>query len=281
MCRLLGVSPSGYYAWCRRQPSDHQVADAWLAERLELLWKRSRKTAGAPRLQVRLRREYGVSVGRKRVARLMRRRGLAGCHRRRRVATTRRDQRQRPAPDLVARDFNPGEPNRLWTADITYVPTGQGWLYLAVVLDAFSRRVVGWSMSNRLIAKVVLDALNMAIWRRRPGRGLVHHSDQGSQYTSFAFGARMREAGIDASMGSVGDCFDNAVTEAFFATLETELIDRTSWPSRNAARVDLVDYIEGFYNADRLHSAADYYPPNEYEQRYHHGLIQPKKEPVH
>jgi transposase InsO family protein len=128
---------------------------------------------------------------------------------------------------------------------------------------------------------VVLDALNMAIWRRRPGRGLGHHSDQGSQYPSFAFGARMREAGIDASMGSVGDCFDNAVTEAFFATWETELIDPTSWPSRNAARVDLVDSIEGFHNADRLHSATDSYPPNEHEQRSHHSLTQPTKEPIH
>jgi putative transposase len=195
----------------------------------------------------------------------MRAAGLAGVSRRRWISTTRRAERARPAPDLVERDFSSDGPDRLWVADITYVPTWAGFLYLAVVLDAFSRRVVGWAMANHLRTQLVLDALDMALWQRRPN-GVIHHSDQGSQYTSIAFGNRCREGGVRPSMGSVGDAYDNALCESFFATLECELIDRRRFRSQVEARIAIFTFLEGWYNPRRRHSALGYLSPIDYER---------------
>ena len=213
-------------------------------------------------------RDIGTRCSRKRVARLMRAAGLEGVHRRRRTRTTIRDRDGAPAPDLVERVFSASRPDTLWVADITYIPTWQGFLYVAVVIDAFSRRVVGWSMAGHLRTELILGALDMAISRRRPDKGLIHHSDRGTQYTSIAFGRRCREAGIALSMGSTGDCFDNAMAESFFASLETELIDRASFRTRADARLAVFDYIEAFYNPRRRHSAIGYLSPAEFERRY-------------
>jgi putative transposase len=268
LCRVLGVSRAGYYGWTRRPPSARAVADQALLEQIRQVHELSRGTYGAPRIHAELRLDHGVHVGRKRVARLMRTAGLIGCQRRRGRGLTRRDPQAAPAPDLVERSFAAPAPDRLWTADITYVPTWSGWLYLAVVLDVFSRRVVGWAMADHLRTELVLDALDMAIWNRRPAAGLIHHSDQGSQYTSLAFGRRCREAGITPSMGSVGDAYDNAITESFFATLECELLDRTRFATRTQARMAVFDYLEGFYNPRRRHSALGYLSPADYQRRH-------------
>jgi putative transposase len=268
MCRVLGVSPSGYWAWSKRPPSRRARADAILAARISEIHAASRGTYGAPRVQAELRFEDDLRVGRKRVARLMRAAGLEGVHRRRFVRTTVRDETAAPAPDLVRRSFSAPGPDRLWVADITYLPTWQGFLYLAAVVDAFSRRVVGWSMAGHLRTSLIVDAMDMAIARRRPTAGLVHHSDRGTQYTSFAFGRRARDAGIALSMGSTGDAYDNALAESFFASLETELIDRSSWRTRADARLAVFDYIEAFYNPTRRHSSLGQLSPVEYERRY-------------
>ena len=223
MCRLLGVSPSGYYAWVKRQPSRRAQSDTALTAEIHAAHAGSRGTYGAPRVQAELAAK-GIHIGRKRVARLMSQAGLAGVSRRKFVTTTVKGA-GRQAPDLVERNFTAEAPNRLWVADITYIPTWAGFLYLAVVLDAFSRRIVGWAMATTLAKQLVLDALNMALLVRQPS-GVIHHSDQGSQYTSIEFGHRCREAGVRPSMGSVGDAYDNAMCESFFATLECELLDR-------------------------------------------------------
>ena len=229
MCRVLGVSSSGYYAWAKRTPSARAISDAALIERIGAIHAASHGTYGSPRVQAEL-AESGLRVSRKRVARLMKAASLAGVSRRRFVTTTVRDG-GRQAPDLVERAFKAEAPNRLWVADITYIPTWSGFLYLAIVLDVFSRRIVGWSMSLTLHADVVLAALNMALAVRKP-KSVIHHSDQGSQYTSIAFGNRCREAGVRPSMGSVGDAYDNAMAESFFATLECELLDRRRFKTR-------------------------------------------------
>ncbi len=267
MCRLLGVSTSGYSAWRSRLPSARSHADHALSQQICLIHERSRGTYGMPRVWAELRYE-GVYCSRKRVARLLRRAGLQGCHRRKGPRTTRRRPGAAPAPDLVKRHFAAAAPDQLWVADITYVSTWMGFLYLAVVLDAYSRRVVGWAMAEHLRTELVVEAVEMALWRRRPSDGVIHHSDQGSQYTSLAFGRRLRDAGMMASMGSRGDCFDNAMAESFFATLECELLARQRFPTRNAARLALFDYIEGFYNSHRRHSALDYLSPAAYERRW-------------
>jgi putative transposase len=267
MCRVLGVSTSGYYAWRRRQPSARELSDAALLEKIRAIHRESRGTYGAPRVQVEL-VERGVRVSRKRVARLMKQAGLVGVHRRRPVRTTTRNPDAGPAPDLVQREFTASAPDRLWVADITYVPTWAGFLYLAVVLDTFSRRIVGWAMASHLRTELVLEALNMAIFQRKP-LGVIHHSDQGTQYTSIDFGKRCKQAGVRPSMGSVGDCYDNAMCESFFATLECELIDRQSFRSHAEARTAIFDFIEGWYNPRRRHSGIDYCSPLEFERRYH------------
>lgn len=224
MAQVLGVSVSGFYAFKNRKPSPRTIQDEVLSKHITRIHTQSRGTYGAPRIRAEL-LEEGVAVSRKRVARLMRALGLRGVHRRKWPVTTKRSARARPAPDLVQRDFTAQAPNELWVADITYVPTTAGFLYLSVVLDVFSRRVVGWAMETHLRTELVLDALEMAVKQRKP-TAVVHHSDQGSQYTSIAFGEACRKAGIRPSMGSVGDCYDNALCESFFATLECELIDR-------------------------------------------------------
>jgi putative transposase len=272
MCRVLGVSPSGFWAWSKRPPSERAQADAALTGEIRRIHVRSRGTYGVPRVHAELRYD-GTRCSRKRVARLMRADGLAGVHRRRAVRTTVRDRDAAPAPDLVNRSFQASGPDRLWVADITYVPTWAGFLYVAVVVDVFSRLVVGWSMAGHMRTELILDALDMAISRRRPGDGLVHHSDRGTQYTSLAFGRRAREAGIALSMGSVGDAYDNAMAESFFASLETELLDRTGFRTRADARLAVFDYIEAFYNPIRRHSALAYLSPAEFERRYRSNPI--------
>jgi putative transposase len=268
LCRVLGVARAGYYAWAARPPSARTVADQALTEQIRQIHARSRGTYGAPRVHAELRLGLEVRVGRKRVARLMRSAGILGVHRRRRHGLTRRDPAATPAPDLVERRFTPPAPDRLWVADITQQRTDEGWLYLAVVLDAFSRRIVGWSMAEHLRTELVLDALDMAIAQRNPGPGLVHHSDHGCQYTSLAFGRRLQRADLVASMGTIGDALDNAVAESFFATLECELLDRYDWPTRQALRTAVFDFIEVFYNRQRRHSTLDYLTPTDYEQQH-------------
>ena len=272
MCRVLGVSTSGYYAWLARAPSARATSDAALIERIGAIHAASRGTYGSPRIHAEV-AANGSAVGRKRVARLMKRAGLRGVCRRRFVTTTVRDG-ARQAPDLVDRSFVAAAPNVLWVADITYVPTWSGFLYLAIVLDVFSRRVVGWSMSTTLQTELVLAALNMAIAVRKP-RGVIHHSDQGSQYTSLAFGKRCREMGVLPSMGSVGDAYDNAMAESFFATLECELLARHGFKTQAEARTAIFQFIEGFYNPRRRHSALGYLAPVEFERRHAAQTVSP------
>jgi len=264
MSRTLGVSRSGFYAWRERAASARSKADAAVTERIKAIHKASRETYGAPRIHAELIDE-GIHVGRKRVERLMKAAGIAGVSRRKGARTTFRDDRVRPACDLVDRNFHAEGPNRLWVADITYVPTWAGFLYLAVVLDAFSRRIVGWAMGHDLKAQLVLDALNMALTQRRPV-DVIHHSDQGSQYTAIAFGLRCKEAGVRPSMGSVGDAYDNAMCESFFATLECELLDRRKFRTKAEARMAVFQFIEGWYNPGRRHSALGYQSPINYER---------------
>ena len=266
VCRALGVSASGYYAWQARPLSARAQTDRALLERIRTIHDRSRGTYGAPRIHAELAAE-GVHIGRKRVARLMQAAGVAGVSRRAFVTTTRRDLAARPAPDLVQRTFTADGPDRLWVADITYIATWAGFLFLAVVLDAWSRRVVGWAMAAHLRTELVLDALNMAIGQRRP-TAVIHHSDQGCQYTSIAFGQRCREAGVRPSMGSVGDAYDNALCESFFATLECELLDRRRFATQVEARLAVFEFIEGWYNPHRRHSALDYESPISYEKKH-------------
>jgi putative transposase len=264
MCRVLGVSPSGYYAWRKRPLSTRARGNVELTVHIEGIHRLSRGTYGAPRIHAEL-AARGFPVGHNRVARLMRNAGVQGVSRRKPCHTTVRDATARPAPDLVDRHFTAPGPDRLWVADITYVPTGAGFLYLAVVLDAWSRRVVGWAMAAHLRTELVLAALDMAVAQRRP-TDVIHHSDHGCQYTSLAFGRRCREAGVRPSMGSVGDAYDNAMCESFFATLECELLDRERFRSQADARLALFDFIEGWYNPRRRHSALDYLSPMMYER---------------
>ncbi len=264
MCRVLGVSESGYHGWRIRPPSKRARADGELLEVIRVIHDTSRQTYGAPRVHAELSAD-GVCVGRKRVARLMRSAGLVGATRRQWCATTTTDGTS-PAPDLVERDFDVEAPDQLWVADITYVPTWAGFLYLAVVLDAFSRRVIGWAMATHLQTELVLDALNMALAQRKPGQ-VVHHSDHGCQYTSFAFGLRCREMDVKPSMGRVGDAYDNAMAESFFATLECELLDRRKFHNQVEARMAVFEFIEGWYNPRRRHSSLGYLSPAEFERR--------------
>ncbi len=265
LCRVLGVSRSGFHAWATRPPSARELSDRALLERVRQLHVASRRTYGSPRIYRDLRAD-SIAVGRKRVERLMRQAGISGTVRRRRGCTTIRVPGVRVAGDLVKRDFAPPAPNTLWVADITYLRSWEGWLYLAVVVDCFSRRVVGWALEDHLRAELVVDALEQALQRRRPERGLVHHSDQGSQYVSLAFGRRCRLAGIEQSMGGRGSAYDNAVCESFFKTLKSDLVDRRSWPAKAELRTAVFDYIECFYNRQRRHSSLDYHSPAEYER---------------
>lgn len=263
---MLGVARSGFYAWLRRAPSARALADAALLAEIRKVWKASKRTYGSRRVRAEL-AHRGIFVGLGRVERLMRVNGLSGSVPRRRGRTTIRVKGVRPAPDLVERDFDPPEPNLLWSADITYLPSWEGWLYLAAVMDCFSRRIVGWSMADHMRAELVVDALEMAVARRRPAPGLIHHSDQGSQYVALTFGHAAGDAGVAVSMGSVGDCYDNAVSESFFATLKKDLVNRRSWPTKAELRGEVFSYIEEFYNPIRLHSRLGYLSPAVFEER--------------
>jgi putative transposase len=257
MCRALGISTSGYYASVDRKPSNRACADEVLSKQIAAIHQKSRETYGRPRVHAEL-KDDGVHIGCKRVSRLMRQAGLQGASRRKRYRTTVRNRDARPAPDLVDRNFVADGPDKLWVADITYVPT--------VVLDAFSRRIVGWAMANHLRTELVLDALNMAVGCRAP-QGVIHHSDQGCQYTSIAFGLRCKQAGVRPSMGSVGDCYDNAMCESFFATLECELLERKRFQNQTEARMAIFEFIEGWYNSHRRHSSLNYLSPMTFERR--------------
>ena len=274
MCRALGVNRTSFHDWQRRAPSDRELTDAWLTEKIKAIHADSDGTYGARRIHAELRLEHGIRVGRKRVERLMKAAGISGLLPRKRRRTTVRLPGVRVAPDLVERDFRPDGPNQTWSADITYISTWEGFLYLAHVQDLFSRLIVGWSMADHLRSELVVSALEMALARRRPGRGLIHHSDQGCQFTAVLFTKRCAKAGIEVSMGSVGDCYDNAVCETFHASLKKEKIYRQSWPTRAAARTAIFEYIEGWYNPRRRHSTLAYLSPIEFE-RHHAELAQP------
>jgi putative transposase len=265
MCRVLGVSTSGYYAWRAREVSNRDKENAELLAKITQIHAESKGTYGAPRIQRELAAQ-GIRVGRNRIARLMRVAGLRGVSRRKWITTTVRDEKAEPVADLVERDFTASGPDELWVADITYIPTWEGFLYLSVVLDVWSRRIVGWAMAAHLRTELVLESLDMALRQRAPGE-VVFHSDHGCQYTSIAFGTRCGMAGVRPSMGTVGDCFDNAMCESFFATLECELLDRVRFRTREQARAEVFEFIEGWYNTRRRHSAIGYLSPLEFERR--------------
>jgi putative transposase len=265
LCRMLGVSRSGYYEWKDRPPSRRSRQDTTLTEKIREIHRRSRETYGSPRVHAEL-GTLGIRCSRKRVARLMREAGLRGCMRGRRKGTTRRG-RATPAEDFVKRNFAATKMDRVWVADITYVATRrEGFLYLAFILDVHSRRIVGWAMEAHLRTEIVVDALQMAVWRRKPAPGLVHHSDQGVQYTSLSFGERLKEVGITPSMGRTGSALDNAMAESFVSTLKAELVSRMEFPTRQAARTAIFEYLETFYNTRRLHSSLGYRSPADFEE---------------
>lgn len=267
LARVLGVSRAGFYAWRRRPPSERARTDAALSARIQAIHDETDGIYGAPRIHAELADEHGIRVGRKRVARLMRRAGLEGVSRRRfRVGTTSAGGEAPAAPDLVERDFSAERPDQLWFADITYVPTWQGWLYLAAVVDACSRYCVGWSMRDDLKADLVYDALGMAVTRRRPAGELVHHSDRGSQYRSLVFGKLLSESGLLPSMGSRGDAYDNAAMESFMASIKTELINRRRFKTKDEARTAIFSYVEAFYNPRRRHKGLGQKSPAAYEK---------------
>jgi putative transposase len=264
LCRILKVSNSGYYDWCDRPCSRRAALNQTLLEQIKEIYTDSDRTYGMPRVFKQLRHE-GVCASRKRVARLMRLHHLRGVSRRRNwVTTTERDPKQGPAPDLVKRKFCAERLNQLWVADMTYLPTWCGFLYLAVIIDVFSRKVVGWAFSEQMTADLVINALNMALQMRQPS-SVIHHSDQGSQYTSLAFGKRCEEMNVKPSMGTVGDAYDNAMAESFFASLECELINRRTWKTKTEARLAVFSWIEAWYNPKRLHSGLGYLSPNQFE----------------
>ena len=267
LCDTLGVSKSGYYDWHERAPSARVQADHTLVERIKAAHAMSDETYGMPRIRAELADE-GIHTSRKRIARLMRTHKLRGVSRRRGyTVTTVRNPRVLPAPDLVRRQFVATDINQLWVADMTYIPTWQGFLYLAVVTDVFSRKVVGWAFGARMTADLVVCALNMALFTRKP-ESVIHHSDQGSQYTATAFGKRCAEMGVRPSMGTVGDAYDNAMAESFFATLECELIDRRVWRTHVEARLAIFTWIESWYNPKRRHSSLGQISPIEFEYRH-------------
>jgi putative transposase len=272
MCRVLGVSRSGFHAWANRAPSSRALEDVRLLERIRQIHAENRRVYGAPRVHAELRLADGERLGRKRVERLMRHAGLSGLIVRKRGRTTIRVPGVPVCEDLVDRAFLAQAPNRLWVADITYLRTWEGWLYLVAVQDVYSRRIVGWSMADHMRTELVLDALQMALGRRRPAPGLIWHSDQGSQFVSLAFGQQARAAGIAQSMGSRGDAYDNAVAESFFATLKKELIHARAWPTKAELRTEVLDYIEVFFNRRRRHSTLGFLSPAQFETITHPPL---------
>jgi putative transposase len=265
MCEQLEVSRSGFYAWAERPESARQQQDKQLAEEVAQAHRDSRGTYGSPRVHAEL-QARGRKVSRKRVARLMGEQKLEARRKRRSVRTTDSNHSNPVAPNVLERDFSPGQPNSTWATDITYVWTGEGWLYLAVVLDLFSRMVVGWSMSEHIDTKLVLGALEMALEGRQPPQGLIHHSDRGSQYASAEYRQALASRGIQCSMSRKGNCWDNAVVESFFSSLKQELVYTTAFDTRHQARAELFEYIEVFYNRKRRHSSLGYMSPRDYER---------------
>lgn len=265
LCKVLDVSPSGYFAWRRRPASPRQREDLVLLAHIRSSFTLSRETYGSPRMTRELQDE-GFNVGRRRTARLMRENGLNARQKRRFKRTTDSHHAFAIAPNLIAQDFSAERPNHKWNADISYVWTAEGWLYLAVVLDLFARRVVGWAVSDRLHKELALDALRKALAIRQPEKGLIHHSDRGSQYCSLAYQAELRKHDIQISMSGAGNCFDNAVVETFFKTLKTELVWRTVFQTRAEAKDAVGRYIDGFYNPVRRHSTLDYVSPVQFEK---------------
>ncbi len=267
MCRVLEVTRSGYYAWRRRPPSKHAELDAELRVVVAAAHDESGGIYGAPRVLESLQKS-GHPTSRKRVARLMREQGLAGRKKRRFCVTTDSDHSLDTAPNVLQRRFDPDAPNTAWAADITYLPTHEGWLYLAIVLDLWSRRIVGWSMSEFIDTELALSALRMAIDTRRPMPGLVHHSDRGTQYAATDYRHALDENGLICSMSRRANCWDNAVAESFFGTLKVELVGDRTFRSRMEARQAVFKYIEAFYNSRRLHSSLGYRSPAEFEKLY-------------
>ena len=269
MCRVLGIGRSGYYAWRARSTSQRAQANEILVAQIKEAHRISRETYGSPRVHAALRRK-GIHCGRKRVARLMRLHGTTARNRKKRQpVTTQRESSAMPAPDLLKQDFSSPAPNQKWVSDITYIDTAEGWLYLAAVLDLFSRKVVGWAMSDRMDAALVEEAFQMAVFRCHPGTGLLHHSDQGRQYTSQAYQDCLAKIPCQVSMSRVGNCYDNAVMESFFGTLKAECVTQ-QFASRAQARTTIFGYIEAWYNRQRLHSSLGYLSPFEFEQSSRH-----------
>ncbi len=268
LCRVLNVSRSGYYQWLRRPASERDRQDEQLSVSIKASHQRSQRRYGSPRVHRDLRAQ-GIRVGRKRVERIMRQQGLVARRKRRFRKTTDSNHPFPTAPNVVSRHFQVEQPNTVWAGDITYVWTEEGWLYLAVILDLFSRRVVGWAVDDTLDRRLPLGALDRALHARRPAPGLVHHSDRGSQYASDDYRSALRRRGLVCSMSRKGDCWDNAVVESFFSTIKAELLDETAWPSRRAAETAIAAYIDGFYNLTRRHSTLDYLSPSEFELRSH------------
>ena len=266
LCRVVGVAPSGYYAWRQRPASQRQADNERLVERIRQVHQASRQTYGSPRITVEL-REGGEGCNHKRVERLMRLHGIRAKSPRRFVRTTDSNHSQPVADNLLNQQFEAEAPNRVWTADITYIDTAEGWLYLAVVMDLFSRRIVGWAMAEHMLTSLVEEALKMALARRQPADGLLHHSDRGSQYASQDYRDLLQGAGIQVSMSRRGNCYDNAVQESFFGTLKGECASER-YASRAAARTSLFEYIEAWYNRHRRHSALGYLSPEQFEHKH-------------
>ena len=270
LCAALKVSRSGYYAWTRRPPSNRAVGDAKLIPVIRACYAKSRATYGSPRI-LRDLRALDYRIARKRVARLMRQEGLSARPPRRYRATTDSKHTLPVAPNVVARRFHADGPNRVWVTDMTYVWTWEGWLFLAAIVDVFSRRIVGWAIADHLRTELPLEALGMALGIRQPPQGLVHHSDRGCQYASDLYRSELAARGIVCSMSRVGDCWDNAVAESFFATLKTELVYRRPGPTKHEARTAIHDYIGAFYNPHRRHSSLGYVSPMDYERQHAAG----------
>lgn len=268
LCRVMRVSKSGFMAWRKRRPSLRDLVDARLKPLIRRIHEESLGVYGAPRVHVELREAHGVRVGRKRVARLMREMGIQGIHRRRERRPGNPDARVAVFEDHVQREFRAAAPDELWVADLTQHPTKEGWVYLAAAMDVFGRRIVGWSMGEHMQAELVVNAVEMAVTNRRPAPGLIHHSDRGSQYGSLVFGQRLKASGIVGSMGGKGDAYDNAAMESFFATLQTELLDRREWETVAELKSAIFRFIEVFYNRKRRHSSLGYLSPEEFETRY-------------
>jgi len=268
MCKVLNVSPSSYYTWRKRPVSKREMANRELYKKIKVVYNENHGVYGSPRIYRELKKQ-GVACSENRVARLMRLRGLKAKQSKCYKVTTKRNKAHPVAPNLLKQDFVADWPNQKWLTDITYIPTQEGWLYLAVVLDLFSRRIIGWAMSDRMTSDLTMDALKMAVRQRRPEISLIHHSDQGSQYTDGEYQQLLKDWGIQVSMNGAGNWYDNAPMESFFGSLKSEWVHHHTYRTRDEARADIFYYIESFYNRRRLHSSLDYISPEAYEQLYH------------